>query len=149
MCTYYSLNLTLYFSKVPRKSETFQVDIYPDTPGPYPALTPDEWMSGSDRDPILVSMKDRVAGTNISNITTYQAVDHSCVLSSRLPLQRPIQLPIAEVAPLLKSDFNNQSSEKVPDDLETSSQSGKYSQVLRKSESTKIPSNPRDFNQIR
>ncbi|XP_013929760.1 PREDICTED: coronin-2B isoform X2 [Thamnophis sirtalis] len=43
---------------VPRRSETYQEDIYPMTPGPEPALTPDEWLSGMNRDPILMSLKE-------------------------------------------------------------------------------------------
>lgn len=43
---------------VPRRSETYQEDIYPMTPGTEPALTPDEWLSGVNRDPILMSLKE-------------------------------------------------------------------------------------------
>ncbi|KAL7980252.1 hypothetical protein Chor_001520 [Crotalus horridus] len=43
---------------VPRRSETYQEDIYPMTPGPEPALAPDEWLSGMNRDPILMSLKE-------------------------------------------------------------------------------------------
>ncbi|NXD72643.1 COR2B protein, partial [Eolophus roseicapillus] len=43
---------------VPRRSETYQEDIYPMTPGTEPALTPDEWLSGVNRDPILISLKE-------------------------------------------------------------------------------------------
>uniref|UniRef100_A0A7M4DXC0 Coronin n=1 Tax=Crocodylus porosus TaxID=8502 RepID=A0A7M4DXC0_CROPO len=43
---------------VPRRSETYQEDIYPMTPGTEPALTPDEWLSGMNRDPILMSLKE-------------------------------------------------------------------------------------------
>ncbi|NXC17806.1 COR2B protein, partial [Corythaeola cristata] len=40
------------------QSETYQEDIYPMTPGTEPALTPDEWLSGVNRDPILMSLKE-------------------------------------------------------------------------------------------
>ncbi|XP_043221039.1 coronin-1C-like [Amphibalanus amphitrite] len=43
---------------VPRKSELFQEDLYPDTVGDTPAITAEEWMEGSDADPILISLKD-------------------------------------------------------------------------------------------
>eukprot|EP00079_Xenopus_tropicalis_P018179 XP_004919261.1 PREDICTED: coronin-6-like [Xenopus tropicalis] len=43
---------------VPRKSDLFQDDLYPDTPGPEPALEAEEWFSGQDADPILVSLRD-------------------------------------------------------------------------------------------
>ncbi|KAK7865053.1 hypothetical protein R5R35_007180 [Gryllus longicercus] len=42
---------------VPRKSELFQEDLYPDTSGDTPALTAEEWMSGKDAEPILISLK--------------------------------------------------------------------------------------------
>ncbi|XP_037914141.1 coronin-6 isoform X1 [Hermetia illucens] len=45
---------------VPRKSDLFQEDLYPDTLSDEPAQTAEEWMSGNDVDPILVSLKDRV-----------------------------------------------------------------------------------------
>ncbi|XP_034361702.1 coronin-6 isoform X8 [Arvicanthis niloticus] len=43
---------------VPRKSDLFQDDLYPDTPGPEPALEADEWLSGQDADPVLISLKE-------------------------------------------------------------------------------------------
>ncbi|KAL3314805.1 Coronin-6 [Cichlidogyrus casuarinus] len=42
---------------VPRKSEHFQKDLYPDTPGLEPALTVAEWLDGKDSTPILVSFR--------------------------------------------------------------------------------------------
>ncbi|XP_014672225.1 PREDICTED: coronin-1C-like [Priapulus caudatus] len=42
---------------VPRKSELFQDDLYPDTAGDIPSLTADEWFSGKNADPILISLK--------------------------------------------------------------------------------------------
>lgn len=42
---------------VPRKSELFQEDLYPDTPGDVPALSAEEWFAGKDDNPILVSMR--------------------------------------------------------------------------------------------
>ncbi|KAK1802209.1 hypothetical protein P4O66_021876 [Electrophorus voltai] len=43
---------------VPRRSETYQEDIYPMTPGTEPALSADEWLSGTDRGPVLTSLKE-------------------------------------------------------------------------------------------
>uniref|UniRef100_A0A673BJA0 Coronin n=1 Tax=Sphaeramia orbicularis TaxID=375764 RepID=A0A673BJA0_9TELE len=43
---------------VPRKSDLFQDDLYPDTAGPEPAMEPEEWLDGRDEDPILISMKE-------------------------------------------------------------------------------------------
>ncbi|XP_071037550.1 coronin-6 isoform X1 [Parasteatoda tepidariorum] len=43
---------------VPRKSDLFQDDLYPDTLADIPALSADEWISGKDADPILISLKE-------------------------------------------------------------------------------------------
>ncbi|XP_075760691.1 coronin-6 isoform X3 [Pelodiscus sinensis] len=43
---------------VPRKSDLFQDDLYPDTPGPEPALEAEEWLAGKDAEPVLVSLRD-------------------------------------------------------------------------------------------
>ncbi|PSN41823.1 Coronin-1C [Blattella germanica] len=43
---------------VPRKSELFQEDLYPDTPGDQPALSAEDWIAGKDAEPILISLKD-------------------------------------------------------------------------------------------
>ena len=48
---------------VPRKSESFQDDIYPDTAGTTAAHTADEWLAGSNRGPILVSLDPSKRGT--------------------------------------------------------------------------------------
>lgn len=43
---------------VPRKSELFQDDLYPDTISDTPAITAEEWIEGKDSPPILMSMRD-------------------------------------------------------------------------------------------
>lgn len=43
---------------VPRKSEHFQDDLYPDTLADTPALSADEWASGKDAEPVLMSLKE-------------------------------------------------------------------------------------------
>lgn len=43
---------------LPPQSDLFQDDLYPDTPGPEPALEADEWLSGKDAEPILISLRD-------------------------------------------------------------------------------------------
>lgn len=42
---------------VPRKSEMFQDDIFPNTAGPEPALTSDAWFGGANADPKLISLE--------------------------------------------------------------------------------------------
>ena len=46
---------------VPRKSESFQEDLYPDTASNEPAHTADEWLAGSEQPPKLVSLNSAVA----------------------------------------------------------------------------------------
>ncbi|EGW29936.1 uncharacterized protein SPAPADRAFT_63558 [Spathaspora passalidarum NRRL Y-27907] len=49
---------------VPRRSELFQADIYPDCPSEQPALTAEEWLSGKEvNGPLLMSMEALYEGT--------------------------------------------------------------------------------------
>lgn len=41
---------------MPHQSDLFQGDLYPDTAGLEPALLADEWISGQDAGPVLVSL---------------------------------------------------------------------------------------------
>lgn len=43
---------------VPRKSDLFQDDIYPDTQADVPALTAEEWIAGETKAPILFSLRE-------------------------------------------------------------------------------------------
>ncbi|XP_020498890.2 coronin-1C-A [Labrus bergylta] len=43
---------------VPRKSDLFQDDLYPDTAGPDPALEAEDWFEGKNGDPIPISLKN-------------------------------------------------------------------------------------------
>ncbi|XP_059054783.1 coronin-6 [Achroia grisella] len=44
---------------VPRKSELFQEDLYPDTLSDEASLTADEWIAGEDAEPCTMSLKER------------------------------------------------------------------------------------------
>jgi len=44
--------------KVPRKSDLFQDDLFPETPGEVAPMTADEWIGGKNANPILVSLED-------------------------------------------------------------------------------------------
>jgi hypothetical protein len=48
---------------VPRKSDMFQEDIFPACPSGEPALTAEEWISGTNKDPILMEFKSDGAGS--------------------------------------------------------------------------------------
>lgn len=43
---------------VPRKSELFQEDLYPDTLGDSAGCSAEEWIEGRDPEPVLISLKD-------------------------------------------------------------------------------------------
>lgn len=47
---------------VPRKSELFQEDLFPDCASDEPALTTDEWLEGKDADPKLMSLRPEGSG---------------------------------------------------------------------------------------
>ncbi|KAK7938624.1 hypothetical protein WMY93_001950 [Mugilogobius chulae] len=46
---------------VPRKSDLFQEDLYPDTVGPEPSVEADDWFAGKEAPPILISLKEGFA----------------------------------------------------------------------------------------
>ncbi|XP_041735384.1 coronin-1C-A [Coregonus clupeaformis] len=48
---------------VPRKSDLFQEDLYPDTMGPEPSVEATEWFEGKEGQPILISLKEGFATT--------------------------------------------------------------------------------------
>ncbi|KFP38611.1 Coronin-2A, partial [Chlamydotis macqueenii] len=49
---------------VPRRSESYQEDIYPLTTGTQPALTAQEWLNGVNKGPLLVSLRPGSAAVN-------------------------------------------------------------------------------------
>ena len=57
---------------VPRKSELFQEDLYPDTQADVPAITADDWWSGTNIDPIMVPMSQE--GVVIKKVRTAHKV---------------------------------------------------------------------------
>ncbi|CAF3955446.1 unnamed protein product [Rotaria magnacalcarata] len=67
---------------VPRKSELFQEDLYPDTAAEEHAITADEWIDGKDSHPQLVSVRDLHAGVksqsnaNSVGLTVGHATQH-------------------------------------------------------------------------
>ncbi|XP_065183916.1 coronin-2B-like [Sycon ciliatum] len=49
--------------KVPRKSELFQEDLFPPCQGDRPSMTADEWLSGVNRGPVTISLRDGFKAT--------------------------------------------------------------------------------------
>ncbi|XP_055850444.1 coronin-1C-A isoform X2 [Episyrphus balteatus] len=55
---------------VPRKSDLFQEDLYPDTLSDDAALTAEEWVAGQDADPVVISLKGGYkSGTKSLSVT--------------------------------------------------------------------------------
>lgn len=70
---------------VPRKSEAFQDDIFPDTASPEAAHTADEWLAGSDKPKKLMSLNPAMSGSQgISAPKEFQAVKSPAVLQQEL-----------------------------------------------------------------
>ncbi|XP_076452772.1 coronin-1B-like isoform X3 [Babylonia areolata] len=67
---------------VPRKSELFQDDLYPDTAGEQAAISADDFFQGQDADPILVSLKE---GVQSSQKEKLKVVRRSNVLDKAPP----------------------------------------------------------------
>ncbi|ORY49053.1 DUF1900-domain-containing protein [Rhizoclosmatium globosum] len=64
--------------KVPRKADTFQADIFPDTVGPEPALSAADFFAGKDANPKLISLeKGFVPSVSAAAFVTTGTVDLS------------------------------------------------------------------------
>jgi len=62
---------------VPRRSDSFQPDIYPDVPGDTPALTAEQWLGGDDAEPILISLRNGFVPTEKEFTANTQNADES------------------------------------------------------------------------
>jgi coronin-1B/1C/6 len=51
--------------RVPRRSEAFQEDIYPNCIGNIPAMSGEEWLAGGNKDPIRIPIQN-ISGTHLS-----------------------------------------------------------------------------------
>ena len=57
------------------QSEMFQGDIFPACPSEEPALTAEEWISGTDKDPILMEFSSEGAGSGPVKVRTMSLLD--------------------------------------------------------------------------
>ncbi|XP_013859204.1 coronin-1C isoform X2 [Austrofundulus limnaeus] len=92
---------------VPRKSDLFQDDLYPDTAGPDPALEAEEWFAGKNGGPILISLKDGYVSTKNRDLK---------VVKKNILESKPA--PKAESVPTIQKHTPPQSSAKMEDKLE-------------------------------
>jgi len=67
---------------VPRKSNVFQTDIYPETLAPIAALSASDWTSGKNACPVLLSMKT-ASRTKTFKPVVYKTAENALVTSER------------------------------------------------------------------
>ncbi|KAK6462503.1 hypothetical protein DFJ63DRAFT_159546 [Scheffersomyces coipomensis] len=114
---------------VPRRSELFQEDIYPDCPSDKPALSAEEWFSGKDvNGPLLISMEAIFDGTS-PTIRESTPVVHVSVAKEEAAVAKAEEEPVkpVEKKPEVESEIVTKESTPVPgknvDALLTSSDS--------------------------
>merc|ERR1712146_312125 len=81
---------------IPRKSDRFQADIFPDTYAGQPSMTCEEFFGGKDADPKLVSMdpkKSAAAASGASGAGTMS-------LKSKAQLQKELDAALARIKEL-------------------------------------------------
>ncbi|XP_063074430.1 coronin-2A isoform X2 [Engraulis encrasicolus] len=71
---------------VPRRSETYQEDLYPMTAGYEPAMMADQWLDGMNKGPVLMSLKPGSKPDSITGLTSGKALSS---LETRRSLRRP------------------------------------------------------------
>ena len=79
---------------IPRKSDRFQKDIYPDTYAGQPSMTADEFFEGKDADPKLVSMDPANAGANAGSSAPAMS------LKTKAQLQKELDAALARIKEL-------------------------------------------------
>ncbi|KAL6486820.1 hypothetical protein MHYP_G00034460 [Metynnis hypsauchen] len=78
---------------VPRRSESYQEDIYPMTAGKEPAMTAEEWLSGMDKGPVLMSLKP---GSKLESYADLGSVKAPIVsVDGQRSVSRPGPLPFS------------------------------------------------------
>jgi coronin-1B/1C/6 len=59
---------------VPRKSDAFQDDIFPDCVAPIPAHSGDQWLAGSSKDPVTMSLNPALANSELTKKKVFKTV---------------------------------------------------------------------------
>ncbi|XP_034087308.1 coronin-2A [Gymnodraco acuticeps] len=85
---------------VPRRSESYQDDIYPMTAGNRPALSAEEWLSGIDKGPVLMSLKP---GSQIAESHSEMGKGLGNTLDTRRSHSRPGMLQLAYIQDKLET----------------------------------------------
>ncbi|XP_012687212.1 coronin-2A [Clupea harengus] len=91
---------------VPRRSETYQEDIYPMTAGNEAALTADDWLAGMDKGPVLMSLKPGSKADSLSDLMSGKALSGS--LETRRSQSRPGLLQLSYIQNQLDAKENKE-----------------------------------------
>ncbi|UXI18150.1 programmed cell death 6-interacting protein [Sarcoptes scabiei] len=146
---------------VPRKSEQFQSDVFPDTVAPQPALTADQWLSGQNRNPILFNLKTAVCVKTNKPIFLNQTICSSQpIVTKSINSERKLEF-ISQANPvdyrekenLITAQNDDQNSDlpaNIVDGQNENAQLIKTKPIVpskfKQSESLNIPSNRKPFN---
>nr|XP_020447394.1 coronin-2A isoform X2 [Monopterus albus] len=123
---------------VPRRSESYQEDIYPMTAGNMPALTAEEWLSGINKGPVLMSLKP---GSQVAESYTEMSKGLGNLLDARRSANTPSKLQLAYIKDQLGTkDSKEGSSHRADDRIQTHVSNG---------EDLALFSPPRTENELR
>ncbi|KAI3353098.1 hypothetical protein L3Q82_019666, partial [Scortum barcoo] len=98
---------------VPRRSESYQEDIYPMTAGNRPALTAEEWLSGIDKGPVLMSLKP---GSQVAESYSEMSKGLGNSLDTRRSQSRPGMLQLSYIQDQLESKDTKEDGSRAEDD---------------------------------
>ncbi|XP_018895730.1 coronin-6 isoform X2 [Bemisia tabaci] len=102
---------------VPRKSELFQEDLYPDTLGCQSAISADDWFSGEDAEPMLISLKSGFVPPSAAR-SNLKVAKHSNVLDKSSSKRSAASTPATRSEQTNSgSHVDGLSSSSVPDDI--------------------------------
>ncbi|XP_018591481.1 coronin-2A [Scleropages formosus] len=118
---------------VPRRSESYQEDIYPMTAGCEPALMAEEWLSGMDKGPVLMSLKPGAKPPDAYPGST-EGKDQSGVPNPQRSQSRPDRLELSYIRgnldtkeskmPDALGDLKSRTEDKVQDKVVTGVSNG-------------------------
>ncbi|KNE55393.1 hypothetical protein AMAG_01289 [Allomyces macrogynus ATCC 38327] len=103
---------------VPRKADTFQADIFPDTVGDEPSLTADEFFAGKTAPPKLISLEKGFKATNKAKEFTAKHAEGGSVASAGGAAAEPVgEKELQDAYKSLKSENETLKNELVQKEL--------------------------------
>uniref|UniRef100_A0A4X2M7W2 Coronin n=2 Tax=Vombatus ursinus TaxID=29139 RepID=A0A4X2M7W2_VOMUR len=116
---------------VPRKSDLFQDDLYPDTAGPEAALEAEEWVSGRDAEPLLISLREAYVPSKQRDlkVSRKNVLHDSRAASAPAPTRAGVSTPASTPTPVSAPSSTTSSSSS--SSLAGAGDSGKLEEVTR------------------